>query len=101
MRPQVSNEMHFEMWDDPSRMVEETTGLLKCWNEILMRPVELAQEFLLGYSGYAKLALKHPFQISPNRQRLDKNARCVESEDSRCDLGPANQMFSNDTCIQN
>ena len=66
-----------------------------------MRTIEVAEEFFLGYSGYARLVLKHPFQSPSNRQRLDKNPRCAGSEDSRCDLDPANQMLSNDTCIQN
>lgn len=49
--------MHFEMWENPSRMWRKPQGLLKHWDEILMRAAEFAQEFLLGYSGYSGLAL--------------------------------------------
>lgn len=69
-------------------------GLLKYWNEILMRAVKFAQEFFLGYSGFAGLALLNicfSLLIVRGRQKENINPRCVWSKDSRRDLDSANQ----------
>lgn len=49
-------------------------------------------------------SFKHLIRLPSNKQRLKikiKNPRWVRSEDSRCDFGPADQMLSNGTYVQN
>lgn len=66
-----------------------------------MRTIELAQEFFLGYNGYAILVLKYHFNLLLIGRGWTKIPDVLEVRIARCDLSPANQMLSNDTCIQN